>query len=96
MTDLKTAYLVQASPRVMFHAQSLGSVVGAFVGSGVYRLSTVVYEILSREYPVPLAYTWANTARLANGGEVPRGVAVCTTGAFLLSTCLRAFTVGVA
>ena len=46
MTDLKTAYLVQASPKIMFHAQLLGSIIGCFVGSAVYRLFTTIYDYL--------------------------------------------------
>ena len=89
MSDLKTAYLVQASPKVMFYAQLLGSMLGAVIGSGIYRLFTAVYSIPSKDFPVPLAYMWANTARLASGGEVPKGVIPSTFAAFLLSACLR-------
>ncbi|AEO66440.1 uncharacterized protein THITE_2143998 [Thermothielavioides terrestris NRRL 8126] len=89
MTDLKTAHLVQASPKVMFHAQLLGSFIGAFIGSGIYRLFTSVYAIPSANFAAPLAYMWANTARLANGGELPRGVWPFMLSAFIASACLR-------
>ena len=56
MTDLKTAYLVQASPKIMFYAQILGSVMGAFISSGVYRLFTTVYNIQVKNFP-PLLLT---------------------------------------
>ncbi len=90
MTDLKTAYLVHASPRVMFFAQLLGSAIGCFVGSGIYRLFTAVYAIPGPEFPIPLAYMWANTARLASGGDLPRGVMAFAIGGFFVSAALRA------
>ncbi|KAH6635093.1 OPT oligopeptide transporter protein-domain-containing protein [Chaetomium sp. MPI-SDFR-AT-0129] len=89
MTDLKTAYLVQASPKVMFRAQLLGSVIGAFIGSGIYRLFTAVYSIPGPNFSAPLAYMWANTARLAKGGSLPKGVWPFMLSAFTASACLR-------
>lgn len=89
MTDLKTAYLVQASPKVMFRAQLLGSIIGAFIGSGIYRLFTSVYTIPGPNFSAPLAYMWANTAQLANGGSLPNGVWPFMLSAFTASACLR-------
>ncbi|KAK4146101.1 OPT oligopeptide transporter protein-domain-containing protein [Dichotomopilus funicola] len=89
MTDLKTAYLVQASPKVMFRAQLLGSVIGAFIGSGIYRLFTAVYTIPSPNFSAPLAYMWSNTARLADGGSLPKEVWPFMLLAFTASACLR-------
>ncbi|KAF2758784.1 OPT superfamily oligopeptide transporter [Pseudovirgaria hyperparasitica] len=89
MTDLKTAYLVQASPKVMFYAQLLGSFIGVFVGSGIYRLFRAAYTFPSAAFPVPLAHLWANTARLANGGSLPNGAWPVMIGALVLSALLR-------
>jgi uncharacterized oligopeptide transporter (OPT) family protein len=89
MSDLKAAYLVQASPKIMFFGQLLGSVLGAFVGSGIYRLFTRVYEIPSVQFPVPFAYMWANTARIAAGGQLPNGVKECFWVMFALAAALR-------
>lgn len=88
MTDLKGAYLVQASPRIMFYAQLLGSLIGALVGSGIYRFLTVTCDIPSLHFPIPFAHMWVNTARLVNGGTLPQGVALCGLIAFLISACL--------
>lgn len=88
MTDLKTAYLVRASPKVMFHAQLLGSVIGCFVGSATYRLFTSVHDIPGGEFQIPLAFMWVNTARLAVGGDLPKGVAPFALAAFIGSACL--------
>ena len=89
MTDLKTAYLVQASPRVMFHAQPLGSVIGCFVGSAIYRFFTAVYSIPRKDFSLPLAHMWINTARLANGNDLPKGIVPFALAAFSISACLR-------
>jgi uncharacterized oligopeptide transporter (OPT) family protein len=89
MSDLKAAYLVQASPKIMFFGQILGSILGAFVGSGIYRVFTRVYEIPSAQFPVPFAYMWANTARLAAGGQLPDGVKECFWVMFGLAAALR-------
>ncbi|KUJ14031.1 OPT superfamily oligopeptide transporter [Mollisia scopiformis] len=90
MTDLKTAYLVRASPRVMFHAQLLGSVIGCFIGSVIYRTFTAVYSIPSKEFSIPLAHMWVNTARLAKGGDLPKGVVPFAIAALFILACLRA------
>lgn len=87
MGDLKTAYLVQASPRVMFKGQLLGSVVGTVVGSCVYRFFTLVYNVPSQTFPMPMAYLWMNTARLVSGGSLPDGAATFT----IVATALAAF-----
>ncbi|KAI1500438.1 OPT oligopeptide transporter protein-domain-containing protein [Biscogniauxia marginata] len=93
MTDLKTAYLAQASPKVMFQAQLIGSVIGCFVGTGLYRLFTVIYRIPSTNFPVPIAYMFVNTARLANGGDLPEGVSYFLVAAFFVSAILRTITI---
>lgn len=89
MTDLKTAYLFQASPKVMMHAQLLGSCIGAVVGSVAYRLFTTIYTIPSRDFAAPLAYMWANTARLAAGVSLPDGVWPFFLGSIISSAFLR-------
>lgn len=93
MGDLKTAYLVQASPKVMFYAQLLGSAIGAFIGGGIYRAFTILHSIPSKEFPVPLAYLWANTSRLASGGELPPGVVACSLAALCISASLRVLSI---
>ncbi|KAI0811537.1 OPT oligopeptide transporter protein-domain-containing protein [Xylaria sp. FL0064] len=89
MTDLKTAYLVRASPKAMFHVQLLGSIIGSFIGSILYRLLTRLFTIPSTDFPVPLAYMWVTTARAANGHDVPNGVLGVAVVAFTVSAFFR-------
>jgi uncharacterized oligopeptide transporter (OPT) family protein len=90
VSDLKTAQVVHANPRVIFYAQFTGSLIGAFIGSGIYRLFTTVYQMPNHFFPIPYAYMWTNTARLVYGtGGLPDGVALCTSITFFLSAFLR-------
>lgn len=89
MGDLKTAYLVQASPRVTLMSQLLGSLIGCFVGSGVYRLFIIIYDIPNTRFPIPLAHMWARTARLVQGGDFPDGVGPFLVAGLVLSAILR-------
>jgi OPT oligopeptide transporter protein len=74
MADLKTGYLVHASPRLMFHAQIIGSFIGAFISSGICKLFTTIYPMPSKKYEAPLAHLWIPTARLAYTGTLPEAV----------------------
>ena len=85
MTDLKTGYLVLASPKRMFYAQIIGSIIGAFISSGIYKLFTTIYTIPSRRYEAPLAHLWISAATLAHAGTLPDAVWAFSLGAFLMS-----------
>ena len=71
MQDLKTGHLLGAAPRAQFWGQMIGSLVGAVVSAGVYRLYTSVYEIPGGMFQVPTAYVWIFTARLVTGQGLP-------------------------
>lgn len=71
MGDLKTAYLVKAPPKSIFYGQMFGSAVGAFVGTGIYRLYTTIKPIPSDELPVPDAHLWLLVAKLVYGKGLP-------------------------
>jgi uncharacterized oligopeptide transporter (OPT) family protein len=85
MSDLKTGYLVQASPKALFYGQIIGSFLGAFISSVVYRLYTLVYSIPGRLFPIPVAYMWFLTAKLAYGAGLPEEVWKFAVGAASLS-----------
>jgi uncharacterized oligopeptide transporter (OPT) family protein len=91
MTDLKTASLVRASPRVILYAQVIGSVAGAFLGATVYRIFTLAYKVPSDRFPVPLALLWINMARLVTEKDLPPGLGVISVFAFVLAAGLRVF-----
>lgn len=71
MGDLKTAYLVRTPPRAIFFGQIIGSIVGCFVGTGIYRLYTSIKVIPSAELPVPDAHLWLVAAKLIYGQGLP-------------------------
>ena len=71
MQDLKTGHLLGAAPRAQFWGQMIGSLVGAVVSAGVYKLYTSVYDIPHGMFQVPTAYVWIFTARLVTGQGLP-------------------------
>ena len=71
MQDLKTGHLLGAAPRAQFWGQMIGSLVGAIVSAGVYKLYTNVYEVPGGMFQVPTAYVWIFTARLVTGQGLP-------------------------
>ncbi|KAH8148730.1 uncharacterized protein LAJ45_07073 [Morchella importuna] len=83
MQDLKTGYLLRASPRAQFHGQLIGSVAGAVVSAVVYRLYTTVYPVPGELFQVPTAYVWVDCARLVSGEGLPKGAwtAACIAAA---------------
>ena len=71
MQDLKTGYLLNASPRAQFYGQLIGSLVSSFVATGAYLLYTTVYTIPGPEFPAPTAMVWLDMSRLVNGHALP-------------------------
>ncbi|CAM6000688.1 unnamed protein product [Sphagnum balticum] len=85
MDELKTGYLVNALPEAMFYAQLIGSFVGAFVASSIYRLYTTMYLVPGDLFPVPNAHMWISSAKLVAGSGLPEGVWSFAVGATALS-----------
>lgn len=71
MQDLKTGYLLDASPKAQFYGQLIGSLFSSFVATGAYLLYTSVYIIPGPEFPVPTAQVWLDMSRLVNGQPLP-------------------------
>ncbi|KAI7891754.1 OPT oligopeptide transporter protein-domain-containing protein [Mucor mucedo] len=71
MQDLKTGYLLDASPKAQFYGQLIGSLFSSFVSTGAYLLYTSVYVIPGPEFPVPTAQVWLDMSRLVNGQPLP-------------------------
>lgn len=90
MQDLKTGHLLGAAPRAQFWGQMIGSVVGAIVSAGVYKLYTSVYDVTHGMFQVPTAYVWIFTARLVTGKGLPEMVWQWALGAGLLFALLTA------
>lgn len=88
MQDLKTGHLLGAAPRAQFWGQMIGSLVGAVVSAGVYKLYTSVYDIPGEMFQVPTAYVWIFTARLVTGQGLPDMAAQWALGAGLIFVVL--------
>lgn len=68
MSDLKTGYLLGASPRKQLLAQLAGISVGVFLCVPAYVLLTRAHELGSKELPAPAAVVWKSMAELLAGG----------------------------
>ncbi|KAK4696736.1 hypothetical protein P7C71_g1242, partial [Lecanoromycetidae sp. Uapishka_2] len=88
MQDLKTGHLLGAAPRAQFWGQMIGSLVGAFVSAGVYKLYTSVYDVPGDMFQVPTAYVWIFTARLVTGKGLPEMAFQWALGAGLVFVVL--------
>ena len=72
LTDLKTGYLLGASPRKQLIAQLFGGLLGAFVVVGLFVLLLHQYKIGGEVLPAPAAQMWAKVAEvLTQGIEMP-------------------------
>ncbi len=68
MQDLKTGYLLGASPRKQFLAQLVGISAGVFFVVPVYYIFTTAYEIGGDKMPAPAAMAWKAMAELLARG----------------------------
>ncbi len=68
MQDLKTGYMVGASPRSQFKAQCLGILAGIFFAIPIYKLFDSAYIIGEGNIPAPAAHAWKAMAQLLSQG----------------------------
>ncbi|KAF2240748.1 OPT superfamily oligopeptide transporter [Trematosphaeria pertusa] len=90
--DLKVGSIVGARPEAQMHGQIIGSLFGAFVSCGVYKLYASQYPIPGRFFRVPSAYLVLSTSRLLLGQGLPEGVwpfAVAAAALSALATILK-------
>lgn len=71
MQDLKTGYLLGASPRAQFAAQVYGSIFSIFMSSLMYKVYTSLYQIPGKLFKIPTAVIWIDCARLVSGTGLP-------------------------
>jgi putative OPT family oligopeptide transporter len=64
MQDLKTGYLLGASPRKQFGAQLFGICAGLVVAVPVYAVFTWAHPLGSEENPAPAGFAWKAVAEL--------------------------------
>ncbi len=83
--DLKVGSIVGAHPEEQIFGQIIGSIFGAFLSCGIYRLYTLQYAIPGPLFRVPSAYLVLSTARLLLGRGLPDGVWPFAVAAAVLS-----------
>lgn len=71
MQDLKTGYLIGASPKAQFIAQLFGTLYSVFLSSFIYKVFNSVYEIPSKTFRIPAAAVWIDCSRLVTGKGLP-------------------------
>ncbi|KAH3665739.1 hypothetical protein OGAPHI_003927 [Ogataea philodendri] len=71
MQDLKTGYLLGASPKAQFVAQIYGSLFSVVLSAIMYKLYNTIYEIPNQMFKIPTAIIWIDCARLVNGSGLP-------------------------
>jgi uncharacterized oligopeptide transporter (OPT) family protein len=95
MQDLKTGYLLGASPRKQFGAQMIGICTGIVPVIVVYYVFTDAYELGSKEIPAPAAFAWKAMAELLVNGvsalppHAPVAVAIASTVGVILPILRR-------
>jgi OPT family oligopeptide transporter len=68
MQDLKTGYLLGATPRKQTYVQFIGSAIGAVVAVFVFLAITGAYGLATETLPAPSAVTWSGLAKLLSQG----------------------------
>lgn len=68
MQDLKTGYLLGASPRGQFKAQLIGILAGVLFCVPIYLLFDTAYDIGGEKLPAPAAHAWKAMAVLLSKG----------------------------
>lgn len=68
MQDLRTGYLLRASPRKQFLAQLCGICAGIIFAVPAYHLLTSAYELGGEKLPAPAAFAWKAMAELLVDG----------------------------
>lgn len=102
LNDLKTGYLVGATPRLQVTAQLFGILTGSVVGSLAYLalIPDPQGMLITPEWPAPAVVTWKAVAEVLSGGlsAVPAGaMSAMVTGAIagVLIACARVLGSGV-
>ncbi|MFH2203032.1 MAG: OPT family oligopeptide transporter [Elusimicrobiota bacterium] len=68
MQDLKTGYILGATPKKQTYMQLLGVLVGAVFAVPIFLVLIKAYGIGSEKLPAPAAITWAGLAQMVSGG----------------------------
>jgi putative OPT family oligopeptide transporter len=90
MHDLKTGYLLGASPRRQMVAQLIGIGAGIVVCVPIYVLFDTVYDIGGEELPAPAAHAWRAMAEVLSEGldAMPEGALGAVVVGLIFGTVL--------
>lgn len=84
MAGLKTAYRTKTAPRAIYYGQMIGSFVGIFIATLVYRIYTSVKNVPSAAFGIPDAHMWVVAARLIYQQGLPSRALGFATAAFVM------------
>ncbi|MFH1724543.1 MAG: OPT family oligopeptide transporter [Elusimicrobiota bacterium] len=68
MQDLKTGYLLGATPKKQTYIQLLGVLIGSIIAVPIFLVLIKAYGIGSEKLPAPAAITWSGLAQMVSGG----------------------------
>eukprot|EP00475_Leptophrys_vorax_P008841 TRINITY_DN15771_c0_g1_i1.p1 TRINITY_DN15771_c0_g1~~TRINITY_DN15771_c0_g1_i1.p1 ORF type:complete len:795 (+),score=202.69 TRINITY_DN15771_c0_g1_i1:185-2569(+) len=88
MQDLKTGFLLNASPKAQFYGQLIGTTVSVFASIAAFKLYTNAYGVPSATLPAPTSQVWLDMAKLMNGGQLPPMVIPFAVGFACVSALL--------
>ncbi|KAF4488016.1 oligopeptide transporter [Fusarium agapanthi] len=71
MGGLRTAYMTNTAPRVVLHAQMLGSYVGSVVAVSLYTIYTSINKIPSQDFGIPDARLYIVTIQMIRQQGLP-------------------------
>ena len=73
--DFRVGHVVGASAKAQLYGQILGSIFGAFISCGFYKLYTSTYSIPDKPFEIPAAFMDVRASQLLMGSGLPQGVA---------------------
>ena len=95
IASLKTANMTSSPPRAIYYAQMIGSLLGVFVATLIYKLYKSLDRIPSDEFGIPDAHLWLVAARLiAQQGLSPRALNFALWAFVIRAFCSILRTVG--
>ncbi|KAK4197104.1 OPT oligopeptide transporter protein-domain-containing protein [Triangularia verruculosa] len=86
--DFKVGHIVGAPLEVQIPGQIIGSLFGALISCGIYKLYAAKYPIPGPLFRIPAAFVILSTARLLMGRGLPKGVAPFALTAGIISAAI--------
>lgn len=83
--DFKIGNLTGTQPEAQMHGQIIGSLFGALISCGIYKLYASQYPIPGPLFRIPSSFLVVSTTRLVMGRGLLEGVAPFALGAAIIS-----------